>query len=212
MNKKEILSAVEKCVQSSKGKRKFKQSIDLAVNFKDVDFKKPENRISLNVTLPHTPKKVKVGVIASGDLAFKAKKVADLVLEEENLEEYAKDEKKKKEMLNYRWLAEPKFMPTIGKLFGQLLAPRGKMPTPLPPKANLEAFISRVSKSVILKTKGNYLPVLHCIVGNEEMSIEEIAENVLAVLDALKTKVSEKQIKSIYVKATMGPSFKVIIK
>lgn len=60
-----------------------------------------------------------------------------------------------------------------------------------------------------LKTKGKYLPTVNCLIGNEEMSGEELADNVVAVLDALGKKVSDTNVRNAYVKATMGGSFKI---
>ena len=49
---KKILHSVNE-VLKEKGKRKFVQTVDLAVNFKGIDFKKPENRINIDIVLPN---------------------------------------------------------------------------------------------------------------------------------------------------------------
>ena len=45
-------------------------------------------------------------------------------------------------------------MPTVGKTLGQLLGPRGKMPTPVPFNAPIESFLERFRTSVKIKAKG----------------------------------------------------------
>ncbi|MDI6654551.1 MAG: 50S ribosomal protein L1, partial [Candidatus Hydrothermarchaeota archaeon] len=75
--------AIAKAVGEVKGKsekRKFVQSLDLAVNL-NLDMSKPENRLDEEFSLPNgRGKPVKIGVIAEGELALQAKKVADLVI------------------------------------------------------------------------------------------------------------------------------------
>ena len=55
MNSQDFLVAVQK-MRSGTEKRKFRQAVDLAINFKDMDFSKPDNRIELSVKLPHAYK------------------------------------------------------------------------------------------------------------------------------------------------------------
>ncbi|NYZ74762.1 50S ribosomal protein L1, partial [Candidatus Micrarchaeota archaeon] len=78
LDKKSIDKAVEQAL-ANKSERKFTQSVDIAINFRDLDFKKPENRVNVDVVLPHAAKQVKVAVFAEGQLAVDAKKVADAV-------------------------------------------------------------------------------------------------------------------------------------
>jgi len=50
--KQEILEAVKKAKEESKP-RNFTQSIDVVINIKDLDVKKPENRFEEEISLPH---------------------------------------------------------------------------------------------------------------------------------------------------------------
>ena len=47
LDKKTVAEAVAIALADGKGKRKFTQSVDLAINFRDVDFKKPENKLNI---------------------------------------------------------------------------------------------------------------------------------------------------------------------
>ncbi|MEK6976930.1 MAG: 50S ribosomal protein L1, partial [Candidatus Hydrothermarchaeota archaeon] len=56
-----ILKAVEG-LKTSSPKRKFRQSVDLALTLKELDMSKPENRINEELVLPNgRGKEVKVG-------------------------------------------------------------------------------------------------------------------------------------------------------
>ncbi len=202
-----IDSAVEKAL-AFKGKRKFLQKVDLAINFERVDFKKPENRPLIEIELPHAPSNFKVAVFADGSAAVEAKKYADLVISGPEIQNYVVDKKKQKELLKYQLLSTPQLMTVVGKQLGQVLGSKGKLPKPIPPSVDLKGFIEKARKTVFLRSKGKYLPVLHCIIGNENMSKEEIIENASAVLEVLGKRYSETSISSVYVKLTMGKAFK----
>ncbi|MEM4257059.1 MAG: 50S ribosomal protein L1, partial [Candidatus Diapherotrites archaeon] len=53
MDKKQVLEALAFARAKSK-KRKFEQTFEFIINFKGIDFKKAENRIDLEVRLPHS--------------------------------------------------------------------------------------------------------------------------------------------------------------
>ncbi|MEK6843621.1 MAG: 50S ribosomal protein L1 [Candidatus Micrarchaeota archaeon] len=208
MEKAVLIKAVDEILKE-KGKRKFPQSIDLAVNLREVDFKKPENRVNVDVVLPNAPRESKVAVFADGQMAVDAKKVVEKVISGDEIKAIAQDRKKQKELLEYTLLASTQLMTVVGKELGQLLGAKGKLPKPIAPNANIKELALRTSKTINIKTKGKNLPVLHCIVGKENMNAEQIVENIQAVLDALLKKLTEQQIDSLYVKLTMGKPFKI---
>jgi large subunit ribosomal protein L1 len=100
-------------------------------------------------------------------------------------------------------------MPLVGKSLGASLGPRGKMPTPVPPNANIKEQIQKHQKMVLLRMRGQ--PVLQCRVGSEGMKDEEIAENVQAVVRRIEAKLKRgiKNFRSVYLKTSMGSSVKV---
>ena len=194
-------------------KRNFNQSIELIVNLRDVDVSKPENRIHETIELPHKiGKNISVCVFASGDAALRARRAgADMVLEREEIESLMGDKKRQRQIANKIdfFIAAAPLMPTVGKVFGAILGPRGKMPTPIPPTADIEREIERHRRLVIVRTRGQ--PVLSCRVGTEDMSDEEIADNIETVLRRIEGKLKRgiKNIASIYIKASMGPPVKI---
>lgn len=206
----DILEKLKEAKEKSK-KRKFTQTWDFTINLKGLDLKKPENRISLEVLLPHgRGKPVKTAVITD-TMINEAKKVADLVISKEELEKLGGDKKKLKTLAKeYEWFfAEAPLMPLIGKVMGIVLGPRGKMPKPIPPKAKLEPMIQAAKKSVRIRVKDS--PVIHVPVGTEDMPDEKIAENIQTVYRVVKEKLPKglANIKSTYIKLTMGPSIKI---
>jgi len=207
-----IKSALKEARERSK-KRNFNQSVELIINLRDVDVKKPENRIQETVELPYAlDKKVGVCVFADGDMALRARRAgADLVLESADIEGLMNDKKRQREIAKSMnsFIAAAPLMPLIGRVFGPILGPRGKMPTPVPPTANIEELIERHRRIVRLRARDQ--PVIHCRVGTESMSDDEIAENIQAVLRRITRRLRRgiKNIESIYVKLTMGPAVKV---
>ena len=194
-------------------KRNFKQSIEIAINLRDVDLRRPENRIRATVTLPNPieGRNVKVCVVAERQLALKAKEAgADLVIGRDDLERIAGDKRALKKLAKEYdfFLVQPDLIPVVGRLLGKYLGPRGKAPQPLPPNVDVKYMIERARRSVNIRTKTQ--PVVHAIIGKEGMDPKKVAENALAVISALETKYKIPQnIKSIYVKATMSPAVKV---
>jgi len=208
VSRREILRALKE-LREKRVERNFKQSIDLIVNLKDLDLRRPENRVNLRVELPHgTGKERKVCVFAEGDLALKAREAGvDLILGQDRLRELSSNRKEAKKLLTKYdvFIAEAPLMPLVGRVAGPILGPRGRMPTPVPPNAPLEQILERQRRTVLLRSRDR--PLVQCSVGTEDMGDEEIAENVEAVLSALvgSLRRGAGNIKSIYLKMTMGP-------
>ncbi len=211
--KQEILEAVKKAKEQSKP-RNFTQSIDIVINIKDLDVNKPENRFEEEVSLPHgRGKEVKIAVIADGELALQAKKAgADLVITRDDLEELGKNRKKAKRLANeYEFfIAQADLMSLVGRFLGPVLGPRKKMPKPIPATANPAPLIKKLRDTVRVRVKDQ--PLIHTTVGTEKMDEEKITENIESILDVLDRNLEKgrKQVKSMYIKTTMGPAVKVI--
>jgi len=211
--KQDILEAVKKAKEESKP-RNFTQSVDVVITIKDLDVKKPENRIDEEVLLPNgRGKDVKIAFIADGELALQAKNAgANMVINKGELEEMGKDRKGAKKIANRHdfFVAQADMMPLVGRFLGPVLGPRKKMPKPVPATAKPEPIMERLKSTVKVRIKDQ--PVIQALVGTQDMEDELIAANIDAVLAVLDQKLEKgrNQIKSMYVKTTMGPVVRVI--
>jgi len=207
LDQKTILDAVKEVKEKSE-KRNFNQSIELVLSLKDIDMKSSEGKLQEIIELPYSPaKQNKICAIASGELALKARRAnADLVIERAELEGFAGKKRDLRKIANEYdfFIAEAPLMPLVGKILGPVLGPRGKMPMPVPPTADIASLIEKHRKTVIVRMRTQ--PILQCRVGSENMKEEEIAENVQAVLRVIEGKLKRgvKNIKRAYIKASMG--------
>jgi large subunit ribosomal protein L1 len=207
LDQKTILGAVKEAKEKSE-KRNFNQSVELVLSLKDIDMKSSEGKLQEIIELPYSPaKQNKICVIASGELALKARRAnADLVIERAELEGFAGKKKDLRKIANNYdfFIAEAPLMPLVGKVLGPVLGPRGKMPMPVPPTADIAGLIEKHRKTVVVRMRNQ--PILQCRVGSENMKEEEIAENVQTVLRVVegKLKRGEKNIKLAYIKTSMG--------
>ena len=211
-DQKTILSAVKEAREKSE-KRKFNQSVELILKLQDVDMKSPEAKIQEVVELPYALEKPnKICVIASGELAMKARKAnADHVVERSEIEGLAGKKQEMRKIANEYdfFIAEAPLMPLIGKTLGSVLGPRGKMPVPVPPSADIAGLIAKHRKTVTIRLRNQ--PILQSRIGMENMKDEEITENILMVLRVLEGKLKRgmKNIKFAYIKTAMGAPVKV---
>jgi len=214
MAEKKIVDSVGKVLEESKKlDRKFKQKIDLVINLKNLDLTIPKNRIDEEIILPHgRGSEAKIALFASGELALKSKKHVDLLIKPEEIEDFSTDKGKFKKVADahHFFIAEAPLMPTIGKTLGTVLGPRGKMPKPVPPNADVSGLVKNLRSTVKVRSKSN--KTFHTIAGEETMSEEDIAENISVIIKRLESKLERGRmnIASVFVKTTMGPSERII--
>ena len=55
-----------------------------------------------------------------------------------------------------------------------------------------------------------YLPTVHCVVGTEDMNVNEIYENIKEIVNSINRKLGGNHIKSLYVKFTMSEPLRFI--
>lgn len=216
MEKQQILDAVKQA-KADETKRNFSQSIDLAINLKDVDLNKEEGKLEEFVILPAgRGREGKVCALIGAELKEQALKICDLTILSDDFGKWEDARKCRKLAREYDFfIGQANIMPLIAKSFGRFLGPVGKMPSPkaghiLPPKANIEPLVKGLKNTIKIAIRK--APVIHCSVGNEKMDDEKLADNIIAVLERVKGKMpmQHHNIKNIMVKKTMGKSVKVV--
>jgi len=207
-----ILEAVKQAKTQSGGK-KFNQTIDMILDIQEIDMKAPESKIQEVVELPKpTGKPNKVCIVASGEFALKARNAqADFVLEKDVLERLAGNKKELRKLATSYdiFVVEAPLMPLVGRLLGPVLGPRGKMPIPVPPSADVTAILAKNRKTVVVRMRTQ--PVIQVSFGTEQMSDADLVENAQTILRVLDTKLKRglKNIKFMFIKTSMGKPVKI---
>ncbi len=212
MVSEKIIDSIEQAIKSAP-RRNFTESVDLVINLKNVDLSQPKNRINESVVLPNgRGKPTKIGVFARGDLAIKAKEAgADLLLSPEEIAKMSGDKKQIRTVtrdIDF-FVAEAPLMPSIGKSFGPILGPKGKMPDPVPSNADPGPLINRLRRTVKIRSKDR--PTFHALAGSIDQGSDAIAANVEAILNTVQSRLENgtQNVGSVYVKTTMGPAVRV---
>lgn len=207
----DIEDAVEKAL-SEAPERSFVESVDIAVNLRDLNLNEPDNRIDEEIVLPSgTGKEIMVAVIADGETAVRAEDVADRVLRPDDISDLGDNEGEAKDLAEEIdfFIGEKEYMQDVARHLGSILGPRGKMPNPLGEDDDVVRVVQRLKGTISLRSRDRR--TFHAMVGTEEMESDELADNIDAIVRRL-TATLEKgplNIDSIYVKTTMGPSVEV---
>lgn len=206
-----LQTIIQSLLDESKA-RKFTETVEMAINLKDVDMKNPKNRIDEEIVLPKGRGKTKkIAVFGSDELAAKAKECADMVISPEDIEELRKDKKRAKRIANSHafFLAAAPLMPVVGKNLGVVLGPRGKMPKPIPPSADPAPMVTNLRNSIRIRSKDSL--TFHAPVGSRSMSAADIEANIKAVMKRVLARLErgDMNIRSIYLKTTMGDARKI---
>ncbi|MFH1473644.1 MAG: 50S ribosomal protein L1 [Candidatus Aenigmatarchaeota archaeon] len=209
MVKENIVESIKKARDMKK--RNFKQSFDLAINMKNIDLKRPENRVKAEVSLPHGyGRENKIALIVD-NLIPQTKGLENVVvISKDELEKMGKDKKSIRNIAKQcsYFIAEAPLMPLVGRFLGPILAPRNLMPSPIAPSADLKSIVN--SKRNVIKIHLKTSPAIHLSVGTEDMDDNKIAENIDAVINAVIPLLpkNREQIKNCVIKMTMGKPVK----
>ena len=88
-------------------------------------------------------------------MAVISKKVVDTVISPEQIDELSENKREARKLAGKFdfFVAETGLMANIGKSLGVVLGPRGKMPRPIPPQADIERIIKSLTNLVPVRTK-----------------------------------------------------------
>lgn len=186
-------------------KRHFVQSFDLIFNLKNIDLRKPENKFSKDINLPHgRGRNVKIGVISDT--------IKDAVSKNDIERMQKKDAKKFVRDYEF-FLCEVPLMAFVGKSLGRFLGPVGKMPSPIPSNLpKIEPLVEAKKKAVRIKIRDS--PLIQVPVGTEKMDDSHIEQNVNFVIGEVEKALpkGKNQIKDVYLKLTMSKAIKLDVR
>jgi large subunit ribosomal protein L1 len=210
MADQEIENAVARALEEAPP-RNFTETVDLAINLRDIDLNEPSNRVDEGVVLPEgTGQETKIAVFAEGETALRAEDVADDVLGGDDLADLADDDEAKDlaDEMDF-FIAEASMMQDVASSLGTVLGPRGKMPEPLQPDDDVVEVVNRMKNTVQIRSGDRR--TFHTRVGAADMSAEEIGDNIDVILRRLHADLEKGplNIDAVYVKTTMGPAVEV---
>jgi large subunit ribosomal protein L1 len=196
-------------ILASLPKLKFNETFEVSVSL-GVDPRKSDQVVRGAVVLPNgNGKTVRVAVFTQGNNAEAAKDAgADIV----GMDDLAA--KVKAGELNFDVvIASPDAMRIVGQL-GQILGPRGLMPNPKVGTVtpNVAAAVKN-AKSGQIRFRTDKNGIIHAGVGKIDFSVENLKQNIEALLAELK-KLKPASSKGIYIKkisisSTMGPGISI---
>ncbi|SEH11293.1 large subunit ribosomal protein L1 [Natronorubrum sediminis] len=205
----DIETAVARALEDSP-ERNFTETVDLAINLRDLDLNEPSNRVDESIVLPSgTGQETIIAVIAEGETAVRAEEAADEVLSGDDVADLDDDEAKDMADETDFFIAEEAMMQDIARHLGTILGPRGKMPDPLAPDDDVVETVNRLKNTVQLRSGDRR--TFHTLVGAEDMDAEGIADNIDVILRRLHADLEKgpQNIDGVFVKTTMGPSVEV---
>jgi large subunit ribosomal protein L1 len=198
-------------------KRNFKQTVDLIINLKDLDLKKPEHQVELFIPLAFQKgKKVKVCCLVGPELKEAAQASCDFTITQDQFPKYGTDKKAVKKLAaQYDYfVAQANIMNDVAKAFGRVLGPRGRMPNPkagcvIPPGANVKALVERLQKTVKVSAKTQ--PTIKAAIGLQDMPDDHLIENAVLVYKQVLGKLpgEESNVRSVLLKYTMSAPVRV---
>lgn len=204
-DKQVLASHIAKAIELG-GKRNFKQSVEIVIVLKDIDLKSQQLKIREAIYLPRgRGRDLRVCVVGDVDISEAAREAgAHRVILSTELKDMNKKQAKKIASECDWVLVKPDLMGMVGRVLGPALGPRGKIPIPIPSGSVLKTLISRYKNTVLVKIKDQ--PVLMTSIGVEDMKLEDLAENALAVISAIEGKLPARlaNIGKVFFKTTMG--------
>ena len=203
-----ISEAIKNAVEGAP-ERKFVESLDIAFTIKDVDLKNPNNRIQEEIRLPSgRGKELKIAMFAASDAAQKAKAAGIHVIDPSEIEELGKNKGGAKKLANSfdYFLSEVPHMGLIGRYLGVVLGPRGKMPRPVPPVVDPAVIANGLKSTTVIKSRDKV--TFQASFGTRAQSHEELLKNAMEVYTRVTSRLERGigNIRSLYIKTTMGPS------
>ena len=198
-------------VELRKGEaRKFDQTADLIINLQKFDIKK--SQLNIFVQVPHKVKDKRICGF------FETKHSTVETITPGDFKNYSDKKALKKLVSKFDFfIAQASVMPKVATVFGKVLGPAGKMPSPqlgilmdINDKT-IEETKKKINNSIKIRIKE---PSIKLAIGKQKMRDEEIVENVMTVYNAVMKDLpkGKENIKNIELKFTMTKPQKIKIR
>lgn len=192
-------------------KRNFQETVELQVTLKNWDTNK-DKRFSGAHQLPNAPRpNLKVCMLANEMHHGKCKEIGVYSLNVEDLKKFNRNKKliKRKLVAKYdAFLASNTLLKQIPRLMGgPLLQRAGKFPTTIGPTDDIQAKIDTVKSTI--KWQMKKVLCLATAVGHVGMTEEQLKANIVMAINFLVSLLKKNwlNVKLLYIKSSMGPSF-----
>lgn len=181
-------------------KKKFVQTVDLVINLQKFDPRK--QGLNTFVRLPHLSEKKVCAFLTAKS------KLVDTITKED-FEKYKDNKAIKKLAAKYdSFISIAPMMAPVATKFGRVLGPVGKMPSPqagviaTETDEAIKKEVDKMKKVIRIRSKENSLKLS---IGKENMSDEDLKENIETVVEAIAEllPVKKDNIKNVLVKFTM---------
>ena len=190
---------------------KFDEAVDLVVRI-GIDPKKTDQLVRGSVSMPKgTGKSIRIAVFAEGD---KAKAALEAGADFDGSADLA--DKSEKGVTDFdRTRASPDRMSYVGKL-GKVLGPQGKMPSPKAGTVTPNvADAVREFKAGKIEFRTDAGANVHAAVGKRSFSADDLAANITAFVDHLRTlrpaQAKGAFIRKVVVSTSMGPGVQLAV-
>ncbi len=188
---------------------KFDETIEVSMNL-GVDPRHADQMVRGVCNLPNgSGRKVRVAVFAKGPKAEEAMKAGADIVGAEDLFEIVN-----KGTIDFdRCIATPDMMGLVGRL-GKVLGPRNMMPNPKVGTVTMDVTAAvKAAKGGAVEFRVEKAGIVQAGIGKASFSVEQIAQNVRAFIDAVnKAKPAGAKgtyVKKISISSTMGPGVKI---
>ncbi len=189
---------------------KFDASVEVHARL-GINTKKTDQHIRMTLTLPHGVGKTKrVAAFVNPNSEKAAKDAgADFIFTDEDIKTIKDTGKVDFDVA----IATPDMMPKLA-MIARVLGPRGLMPNPKTDTVGTDVakMVTELKKGKI-SCKNDDTANIHQVVGKVSFSEQQLKENIVAFLDALRrakpNTAKGTYIKALYLTSAMGPSVKV---
>jgi len=194
-------------------KRGFLETIELQVALKNYDPVR-DKRFSGTIKMPNVPRpKFTVCILGNQKHCDEAKAAGLPFLNKDDLAKLKKNNKLVKKLANkyHAFLASADLIKQIPRILGPGLNKAGKFPAVLGNNDNIVEKVNEQKQSIKFQLKSKKNLCLGVPVGNVSMTEEEVVNNVSLSINFLVSllKKNWQNIRKLYIKSTMGPSFRV---